>query len=600
MTGDTPIDRVAWKDWSGQTLVASRAEGKPVLLALTATWCHWCHVMDQTSYSDPRVIELVNKHFMPVRVDVDQRPDLSARYNQGGFPSLALLDSSGAVIEGRVYTPPDEMVRLLEQVSSSYADGSYVAPPSGLTHGDSPKIQEGGTAGLVIQRLEELYDPLFGGFGDEPKQPPWDGIDLLLSVYHRNGERRRRDMACRTLDGILNGLLDHKDGGFFRYSVSCDWKVPHYEKMLVTNARSISSFLTAFQVTGKRSYKNAALSALNYLMTTLRDPATGLFWASQDAGEEYYRLPWKNRDSAAKPSIDATLYSGWNALAARALIHAYGVLGTPAYLKQANHVLDTLWGESWDTNLGLAHTVNDALGETRFLSDHVHAMGGYIDLYQATGGKPQLQRAEAVFEAIKRLFTAPDGGFYDTSGTGTSMPGIKPVLENALVAEALTALAAVTGEERYLDSAGAILDAFSGAVPGRSYVGPPGARRMEEDEERLFLPAASAWARAWNTMDSRPVHLVVVGDRAHRATKALVNAALKARTPGWAVQFLDPGIEADMVERLGFPVDGAPAAYLCVGRQCLTPFLSPAELRKWTRPGALASFSGSIPGSIQH
>ena len=180
------------------------------------------------------------------------------------------------------------------------------------------------------------------------------------------------------------------------------------------------------------------------------------------------------------------------------------------------------------------------------------------------------------------------------------MPGIKPVLENALVAEALTALAAVTGEERYLDSAGAILDAFSGAVPGRSYVGPPGARRMEEDEERLFLPAASAWARSWNTMDSRPVHLVVVGDRAHSATKALVNAALKARTPGWAVQFLDPGIEADMVERLGFPVDGAPAAYLCVGRQCLTPFLSPAELRKWTRPGALASFSGSIPGSIQH
>ena len=140
-------------------MVASRAEGNPVLLALTATWCHWCHVMDQTSYSDPRGIELVNKHFMPVRVDVDQRPDLSARYNQGGFPSLAILDSSGAVIEGRVYTPPDEMVRLLEQVSSSYADGSYVAPPIGLTHGDSPKIQEGGTAGLVIHRREERYDP---------------------------------------------------------------------------------------------------------------------------------------------------------------------------------------------------------------------------------------------------------------------------------------------------------------------------------------------------------------------------------------------------------------------------------------------------------
>ena len=594
MIGDTPKDRVAWRDWSGQTLDASRAEGKPVLLALTATWCHWCHVMDQTSYSDPRVIKLVNKHFMPVRVDVDQRPDLSARYNQGGFPSLALLDSGGAVIEGRVYTAPDDMVRLLEQVSSSYADGSYVAPPGGLTHDDSPKVQEGGTAGSVIHRLEELYDTLFGGFGAEPKQPPWDGIDLLLSVYHRNGERRRRDMACRTLDGILDGLLDHKDGGFFRYSVSRDWKVPHYEKMLVTNARSISSFLMAFQVAGKPAYKNAALSALNYLLTTLRDPATGLFCASQDAGEEYYRLPWNNRDSATKPSIDATLYTGWNALAASALVHAFGVLGTPAYLTQAKHVLESIWTDSWDTNLGLAHTVKDAPGEMRSLSDHVYAMGGYINLYQAMGGKTQLQRAEAVFETIQRLFNASDGGFYDTSGTGTSMPGIKPVLENALLAEALISLEAITGKEKYLSGARSVLDAFSGAVPGRSYLGPAGARRMEEDEERLFLPAASAWARAWDMLESGPVHLVVVGDRALKTTKSLVNAALKARTPGWAVQILDPGIEADMVERLGFPADGPPAAYLCVGRQCLTPFLSPAELRKWTRPGAMASFAGSI------
>ena len=106
MTNEPAISPVAWRDWSDQTLLASRAEGKPVLLALTATWCHWCHVMDQTSYSDPTVIGLINKKFIPVRVDVDQRPELSARYNQGGFPSLAILDSGGAVIEGRVYVPP--------------------------------------------------------------------------------------------------------------------------------------------------------------------------------------------------------------------------------------------------------------------------------------------------------------------------------------------------------------------------------------------------------------------------------------------------------------------------------------------------------------
>ena len=129
--------------------------------------------------------------------------------------------------------------------------------------------------------------------------------------------------------------------------------------------------------------------------------------------------------------------------------------------------------------------------------------------------------------------------------------------------------------------------AVGAVVPGRSYLGPPGVRRVEEDEEKLFLPAASAWTRAWETMDSGPVHLVVVGDSADRTTKGLVKAALRAKTPGWVLQILDPKIEPDMVRKLGFTAGGVPAAYLCIGKQCLAPIRSPAQLRKWTRPGVL-------------
>ena len=594
MTGEPSLSSVAWRDLGEQSFLASRTEGKPVLLALTASWCHWCHVMDQTSYSDPKVIELINKWFIPVRVDADQRPDLSARYNQGGFPSVAFLDRDGAVIDGRVYAPPDEMVRLLERIRSSYPKGtSLVAPPAGSAHDGPPRVQEGAAAGLVRRRLEELYDPLFGGFGDEPKQPPGEGVELLLSLYQRNGERRLREMACRTLDGILDGLFDHRDGGFFRYSVARDWRVAHYEKMLATNARLVSSFLTAFQVTGKSAYKSAARGALDYLLTTLRDPVTGLFWASQNADEDYYKLPWNNRDSAAQPSIDTTLYTSWNALAASALVHAFGVLGTPAYLKQAVHVLETLWGEFQGTGLGLTHVVKEPSGQPRFLADHVHALSAFLDLYQTSGDRTQLQRAEAVFEAIRQLFTAPDAGFFDVSQTETPMPGIEPVLENALLAEGLITLATITGEERYLDAARATLAVFSAAVPGRSYLGAPGARRMEEDEEQLFLPAGSAWARAWDDMDSGPVHLVVVGDSSDRTTEGLVKAALRARTPGWVVQVLDPKMESELVGNLGFPADGLPAAYLCIGQRCLAPTHSSVELRQWTRPNALAPLMAS-------
>lgn len=592
---------ILWRDWDDQAFRAARSEGKPVLLALTATWCHWCHVMDRTTYSEPRVIDVVNTWFIPVRVDVDQRPDLAARYNQGGYPSVAFLNGDGELIAGRVYTPPDEMVRLLEQLRSSYPEGVVLHPSAATESNRYPPLLAkgpGATARLVRQGLEELYDHEFGGFGNEPKQPPWEGVELLLALYQRDGERRILEMACQTLEGILNGLCDYKDGGFFRYSVSRDWRVPHYEKMLVTNAQLASSLLSAFQVTGKQVYRKAAMGTLNYLISNLKDPVSGLFWASQDAGEEYYRLPWKDRKTAVKPSIDTALYTGWNALAATALVRAFGVLAEPSYLKRAGQVLEALWAGFGGASRGLAHVAGEPPERPRFLSDHVLILSASLNFYQATGDGTHLQRSEWLVDSIQRLFAASDGGFYDANSgnatAGPSLPKVKPVLDNALLAEALVTLATLTGVGAYLETAKATLETFTGVVPGRSYLGPPGARRMEDDEERLCLPAASAWARAWDIVESGAVHLVVVGDVSHRATKSLVRASLRARRPWWVIQLLDPAKDRATLVRLGFPADGVPTAYLCTGGACLAPIHSAAELRRWTkrRNSAFLAVSG--------
>jgi len=631
---------IHWTEWNEEAFNLAEREGKPILLTLTATWCHWCHVMDQTSYSHPQVIELVNSRFIPIRVDVDRRPDISYRYNQGGFPSVAFLDAEAELITGRVYTPPQEMLPLLEQVSAQYPEvGAALRGRPGTT--PSPSMGErrnGGEAPHpVLNRLQEIYDTDFGGFGLEPKQPPWESLKLLLALHSRSnvgatGQPPLLKMVSTTLEGIQSGLYDQKDQGFFRYSVSRDWRVPHYEKMLSNNANLSSVYLEAYQVTRRKRYKDVAVGALAYLLSTLHDPDRGLFYASQDAGEEYYRLPWKDREKAQNPPIDRTFYTGLNAVAASSLIKAYRVLGLPLYLQAAARVLDLLWQESWEPKRGLRHDIDQIPSYQRgtnagfplsqrgvrgefhcFLSDHVFTAGAFLDLYQATGdyvGDQQqapLGQAIALVQRIHELFGAPDGGFYDVAVPlsardnslaplsqkeippnspipplvrgGISLQRQKPVLENSLLAEVLLKLHYLTGEGQYLDLARTTLETFNGTVPGSSYLGPKGSRRMEEDEERLFLPAGSAWARAWDMLEAGPVHLVLLGSPTHQQTRSLWSAAMRAYMPHQILQPLDPEWDVDRIASSGFPLGREPALYACMGGMCLAPITTSEGVR---------------------
>lgn len=545
--------------------------------------------MDQTSYADPRVINLINSRFIPVRVDVDLRPDVSRRYNQGGFPSVAILDGLGNLITGRVYTPPDQMVSFLEQVGTG---GSMVSlETKNSSPADTPaagqmrsgNIQDSPT-GRVLRRLEDLYDLDFGGFGREPKQPPWEALRFLMALYSRTRQKNLLGMITTTLDGMRVGLYDRKDQGFYRYSVSRDWSLPHYEKMSVTNANLAIVYLEAYQLTGRILYRDAAAGALSYLLGPLYNQHQGVFYASQDAGEDFYRLPWKDRDTAAKPAIDHTVYTGWNALAATALIHASGALGGLHYLKVASDVLERLWRECWSTDQGLAHVWEGPEQSTNVLEDRVHFLRALLAMYQATGREEQLEQAVSVSRSIERHFAAPDGGFYDKRQGFESWDKLffqeKPILENSLLSEALTALALITGKDEYQALARNTLEVFEGAVPGQCYLGPENSRRMEQGEEQLFLPAGSSWARAWDMLSCGPVRLIVVGPVSSPRTKSLLRAALRTYAPHRIVQALDPGRDSDRIESLGFPAGDVPALYACLGSVCLAPITEPKEVRK--------------------
>ena len=217
-----------------------------------------------------------------------------------------------------------------------------------------------------------------------------------------------------------------------------------------------------------------------------------------------------------------------------------------------------------------------------------------LDLHQATGEAKHLQRAVDVAIGIDDLFSAEDGAYYDVGGRDATLAGVplareRPVLENALLAENLATMSCLTGNDHYQNQAMGILETFESVVPNSSFLGPRQSRRVEEDEERLFMPASSAWARARHLLSSGPVHLVIVGSPANPLTKKLLRAALKTYMPHRVVQTLDPDQDSGRIASLGFPSSNEPTLYACMNNMCLAPIRSVQEISRLpsTRPWAL-------------
>ena len=576
---------ISWLEWGEEAFARARTEDKPVLLTLGATWCHWCHVMDETSYSDARVIELVNANFVPVRVDVDQRPDISLRYNQGTYPSVAFLTGSGELLAGRPYTPPDEMADLLGQISS----GEFVAEGPGASERTAPTgcNVTASSVEAVMDRLVELYDEDFGGFGVEPKQPPWEALHFLAARYGLTGDRTILGMVENTLQGMWHGIYDRKDRGFFRYSVSRDWKVPHYEKMLVSNASLAIAYSEAYQITRKMGYKAAVEGILQYLSTTLFSPDEGLFYASQDADEPFYQMSWKDRDVNTPPPVDCTFYAGWNALVADALIRVADACGGSARRDLGYEILEQLWERCWTSAGGLQRLVG-ARGDTASIfADQVNFLRAWLTAYQSSGRPVFLQRAVEVAATAEQLFGAADGGCYDTtpprSFEAALLPPERSVMDNGRWAEALMWLSHLTDDREYSERAAVALSVFESVVPGKSYLGARASRRMEEDEEALFLPAGTAWGRAKDLLTQGPVSLALVGDASSPGYRRLHQSALGIYAPHKVVRPLDVGRDTQQIHELGFPLRAEAALYACMGDRCLAPITTPGEVRELAR-----------------
>jgi uncharacterized protein YyaL (SSP411 family) len=304
---------VRWHAWGEEAFTRARAEDKPILLDIGAVWCHWCHVMDRESYEDPEMAALINRLFIAVKVDRDERPDVDSRYQaavsaisgQGGWPLTAFLTPDGRPYFGGTYFPPGDRYgrpgfgRVLETMAQVWRDRRDEAIESATSVMAAIEQNEsftGGDGDLSLALVDKIagsalkqFDPRFGGFGSQPKFPHPSVLDLLLEVAMNRDPNlpataQARTAVITTLEKMARGgVYDQLAGGFHRYSVDERWVVPHFEKMLYDNTELLRNYVHGFQSFVREDFLKTAQEIVAWLDSTMTDRERGGFYASQDA-----------------------------------------------------------------------------------------------------------------------------------------------------------------------------------------------------------------------------------------------------------------------------------------------------------------------------
>ncbi len=302
-----PVD---WHPWGAEALGIARAHDRPIFLSIGYSACHWCHVMERESFENEDTAALMNTHFVNIKVDREERPDLDAIYMEavqamtgsGGWPMSVFLTPSGQPFYGGTYYPPQprygmpSFSQVLLAVSDAYKNRreDIDSQAQRLTDaiGRTASLSSGGdtlgseTLGEATGRLLQQFDQQHGGFGDQPKFPQPMTLEFAMSQYRRSGDPDVLRVAEHTLQQMAaGGIYDQIGGGFHRYSVDRIWLVPHFEKMLYDNAQLLRAYLHAWQINGRPEYRRAIDETVDYVLREMTAPEGG-FYSAQDADSE--------------------------------------------------------------------------------------------------------------------------------------------------------------------------------------------------------------------------------------------------------------------------------------------------------------------------
>ncbi len=469
---DNPVE---WYPWGAEALAAAKARDVPILLSIGYSSCHWCHVMERESFEDGDTAEFMNEHFVPVKVDREERPDVDAIYmeavqgmtGQGGWPLTAFCDPDGVPFYGGTYFPPEprhgmpSFTMLMEAVAESW--GSQRERIRGSAENIRAQLQAVGRIepseeavtqdGLdgAVRQLRMAADMVNGGFGGAPKFPPASAIELLLA-------RGETEVPTRTLDAMAaGGICDQVGGGFARYSVDAVWLVPHFEKMLYDNALLARAYLHGFQALGHERWRTVCERTLDWALREMRGPEGG-FYSALDAdseGEEGRFYVWSRSEleaalgAAGLEDEAAPIIEHWGAtdggnFEGRNILHlpAGADADEPPGLQRAREVLYELRSER----------VWPGLDDKRILSWNALMIAALADAGAVLDRADYLDAATRAGDFVLGQMRDADGRLLRTWKEGEGK--LNAYLEDhAYLVEALLALYEATFDVRWFDAA---------------------------------------------------------------------------------------------------------------------------------------------------
>ena len=567
--GARVVSEIEWHDWSPETFARAKQENRIIVVNVVAVWCHWCHVMEETTWADPAVAAVVRERFLPIMVDSDARPDLSERYRPWGWPATAFLSPAGEpILELRGYRKPAEFATLLRELVAEHQAGTLARreKPRPSTRPTDAAIEE--IRGRVLAQLDEYYDETRAGWGTRQKYPFPEPVEHALFRARVRDEAIWQARALETLE-VQRRLIDPVWGGMYQYSLRGDWDHPHYEKITAIQAGAIANYARAFLATRDKRWLEAARAVAGYMLRFMQDPDGG-FWTSQDAdlrpregapvlGVDYYARSEADRLALGLPRIDQNVYADLNGFMITALVELHVATFDEVFLEAAERAAARIVEKHARPIGGLSHGSSDE-SPRLYLRDQAAMGRALLSLHRVTGERRHLERAEALARFMQTYLEDPDtGGFFSyTGGDDDPLGRRKPLEENGLAARFLVAL------HGHLDGDGSQPTPWKEAAErALRAVGAPEGIRTEGRIVGTYLLALEELLQP--TLD-----LTVVGQAHDPVRAALHRAALAWPDPRATVEIDTPGNR--------YPDIGKAAAYLCTETACSTPITDPTRL----------------------